>query len=193
MGRPSRESRLLAVLFFAPPVLVALAVLGPWELDWLPQAETPYGSRFEPPVALPDTPLQTLGAARAGWSRGRWSLIYAREAGCDAPCLRSLAVVRQAALALPRDTELVQGVFLYGGELDALSAQRTATAGLVVGRIDRETSAALRRALGEGGLRDGYLLIADPGGRLVFGYPPDAQLEGIVSDLRRLLALYRIV
>jgi len=193
MGRPSRESRLLTVLFFAPPVLVALAVFGPWELDWLPQAETPYGSRFEPPVALPDTPLQTLSAVRAGWARGRWSLIYAREAGCDAPCLRSLAVVREAALALPRDTELVQGVFLYGGDLGDLGARRTATAGLVVGRIDGPTSAALRGALGEAGLRDGYLLIADPGGRLVFGYPPDAQLEGIVSDLRRLLALYRIV
>ena len=56
MGRPSRESRLLTVLFFAPPALVALAVLGPWDLHWLPQAETPYGSRFEPPIALPDTP-----------------------------------------------------------------------------------------------------------------------------------------
>ena len=91
-------------------------------------------------------------------------------------------MVREAARALPRDTELVQGVFLYGGELADLGAQPTATAGLVVGRIDGPTSAALRRALGEAGLRDGYLLIADPGGHLVLGYPPDAQLEGIVND-----------
>lgn len=191
----SLESRILAVLFFGPPVLVAVAVLGPWELDWLPQAETPYGQRYDPPIPLPATPLVTPDGDRTSpeWARARWSLIYARASACDDRCVQRLETLRQVTLGLSRDREFVQRVYLYGGDMGALGAERALRADLVIGRIDGQAAADLRSALGQDDLSDGHIYIADPRGNLVYSYPLDAEREGILRDLERLLAIYRAV
>ena len=62
-----------------------------------------------------------------------------------------------------------------------------------MGRIDGPAGAELRRALGEERLADGGIYIADPRGDLVLSYPLDASEQGILRDLRRLIALSRIV
>ena len=194
MKKASPESRILTVLFFGPPILVALAVFGPLELRWLPRAEPPYGQRYDPPVALPATSLETPTRARLDpdWARERWSLIYARLSACDARCGEGLELLRQVELALPRDREFVQRVFLYGGDIGAVAAQPASTRELIMGRIDGSAEEELRAALGEDHLVGGRIYISDPLGNLVFSYPLDAERQGILRDLERLLAISRI-
>lgn len=191
MSRSTPASRILTVLFFGPPVVVALAVFGPWELDWLPQAEGPNGQRYDPPIALPAT--QSGGPTDVEWPSARWSLIYARVSSCEESCLEWLELLRQVRLALSQDGELVQRVFLHGGNVSALDGDTGLTMGLVMRRIDGPAGTELRQALGENRLADGHIYIADPGGNLVLRYSPDAEQQGIVADLKRLLAISRIV
>ena len=194
MSKASTESRLLTVLFFGPPILVALAVFGPWELQWLPRAEPPYGQRYDPPIVLPATSLETPTGTRLGadWARERWSLIYARLSACDARCLDALELLGEVRLALPRDQEFVQPVYLFGGDPGALAAQTTSAGSLIMGRIDGPSEAELREALGEDELAGGRFYISDPLGNLVFSYPRDAERQGILRDLERLLAISRV-
>lgn len=195
MKKSSPESRILTALFLGPPVLVALAVFGPWELGWLPQAEGPYGQRYDPPIVLPEILQETPTGSPPSveWVRVRWSLIYARVSGCDEPCLEWLELLRQVRLALAEDRELVQRVYLYGGSMDALDAETVLTTGLVMRRIDGPAGTELRQALGEDRLDDGHIYIADPGGNLVLSYSLDVEHQGIITDLKRLLAISRIV
>ncbi len=182
-------------MFFGPPILVALAVLGPWEPGWLPRPEGPYGQRYDPPVALPEIALETPSGGRgsAQWPRAQWSLIYAGLSTCDARCVQALEVLRGAVLALPQEREYLQRVYLYGGDTDAIEMETSLTADLTMGRIDDPGAAELRRALGDDRLAGGYIYISDPGGNLVLSYPPDAEREGILDDLKRLIAISRII
>ena len=193
MKKPSTESRILSGLFFGPPILVALAVFGPWELDWLPQAEPPYGQWYDPSVVLPATSLETPTRAPLpqDWAQERWSLIFARLSTCDARCREGLELLRQVRLALPRDHELVQRVYLYGGDIGALPAHSASTKELIMGRIDGPAEAELRAALGEDDLVSGRIYISNPLGNLVFSYPLDAERQGILRDLERLLTISR--
>ena len=195
MKKSSPESRILSGLFFGPPLLVALAVFGPWELHWLPRAEPPYGQRYDPPVVLPATSLETPTRAplRQDWARERWSLIFARLSDCDARCWEELELLRQVRLALPRDHELVQRVYLYGGDIGALPANPASTKELIMGRIDGPAEAELRAALGEDDLVSGRIYISNPLGNLVFSYPLDAERPGILRDLERLLTISRAI
>jgi len=183
----------LTVLFFGPPILVALAVLGPWDLGWLPQAEEPYGTRYDPPISLPVVPLQATGGedTETEWPRGRWSLIYAGLADCDRICIDRLRTLAEVIDALPGEAQYLQRVFLYGGDIGALESSQLAQ-GLTMGRIDGAAAAGLREALGEGSLAGGSIYIADPRGDLVYSYPPDAEWQGILEDLKRLIAIARI-
>ena len=61
-----------------------------------------------------------------------------------------------------------------------------------MGRLDGAAAADLREALGEGSLTGGSIYIADPRGDLVYSYPPDAEWQGILEDLKRLIAIARI-
>ena len=194
MKKSTPESRILTGIFFGPPILVALAVFGPWELHWLPRAEPPYGQRYDSPVVLPATSLETPTRARLGqdWARERWSLIFAHLSACDARCWEGLELLRQVRLALPRDRELVQRVYLYGGDIGALSTYPGSTKELIMGRIDGPAEAELRAALGEDDLVDGHFYISNPLGNLVFSYPLDAERQGILRDLQRLLTISRV-
>ena len=192
MKRRSAESRILALLFFGPPIAVALAVFGPWELDWLPRAQAPYGERYDPPIALPVIALESeAGRLPADeWARNRWSVIFANASACDEVCEERLEALGQVKLALPREQESIRCLFLHGGagSPDSLDGPGSAW---VSASMAGNAAAPLRRALGEERLEDGYIFIADPSGHLVFGYPPDAESEGIVEDLRRLIIIAR--
>ena len=100
-------------------------------------------------------------------------------------------MLRQVRLALPRDHELVQRVYLYGGDIGALQAHSASTKELIMGRIDGPGEAELRVALGEDDLVSGRIYISNPLGNLVFSYPLDAERQGILRDLERLLTISR--
>ena len=60
-----------------------------------------------------------------------------------------------------------------------------------MGRVGGQAGREMRRVLGEERLRDGYIYITDPLGHLVLSYPPDAEQQGILADLKRLIVIAR--
>ncbi len=195
MRKHSWESRILAVLFFGPPVLVALAIFGPWELGWLPQIQLPYGERYKSTVVLPESTLElnSGGLLESDWARGRWSLIYAHISDCGENCLRSLNVLEGVQLAASNELEDIQLVYLYGEKNSVSLSSPGLPDGLIIGRIESSTAAPLRRVLGEDFLMEGRIYIANPNGKLVFSYPPDAEQDGLLRDLKRLIAIRQVV
>ena len=195
MRKRSWESRILAVLFFGPPVLVAVAIFGPLELGWLPQIQPPYGERYKSTVILPESSLElnSGGILESDWTRGRWSLIYAHISDCGENCLRSLNVLEGVQLAASNELEDIQLVYLYGGNDSVSLSTINLPEGLIIGRIEGSAAAPLRKVLGEDLLMEGRIYIVNPNGKLVFGYPPDAEQQGVLRDLKRLIAIRRVV
>ena len=195
MKNHSFESRILSVLFFGPPALIALAIFGPWELGWLPQVQLSYGERYKPPVVLPESPLRlnSGGILESNWAHGRWSLIYAHISDCSEDCLRSLSVLESVQLSASNEIESIQVVYLYGGKDSVSMNIPELFNGLIIGRIEDYTAVPLREVLGEDSLLGGQIYIVNPSGKLVFSYPPDAKEQGVLRDLKRLIALNRIV
>ena len=176
-------------------MLVALAIFGPWELRWLPQVQLSYGERYKPLVVLPESPLKLNGGGilESNWARGHWSLIYAHLSDCSEDCLRSLSVLESVQLAVSNEIESIQVVYLYGTK-DSASVNISGLSGrLIIGRIEGSTAAPLREVLGESSLVRGRIYIVNPSGKLVFSYPPNAEEHGVLRDLKRLIALNRIV
>jgi len=189
--KPSLEASILMVLFFGPPLLVAAAVFGPLDLNWLPQPPTYHGELFDPPVALPETTLETStgGSAWEDWALSRWSLIYASDSACEELCRQRLELLREVRLALVRERDWVQRVYLHGAGTSVIAEPGS---DLTMGRVGGQAGREMRRVLGEERLRDGYIYIIDPLGQLVLSYPPDAEQQGILADLKRLIVIARI-
>jgi hypothetical protein len=174
------------------PWLVALAVFGPFaaalllyyvpaDLGWLPHLP---GSRelLGPPLAAPPG---WLGAAPgAGPDRARWSLIYAKMAACDRPCLVTLERLGQVHAALAGDADRVQRVFWYGGDTPDIPADRA----LSLHKMDDATGASLLRALGADRLERGRVYVADPRGLIIVSYPAEVEQKELLRDLKRLLS-----
>jgi hypothetical protein len=175
---------LVALVCLGPFALAIILYYGPWRHDWLPRLP---GSRelVEPPIALPAEWLAaTADAAPASYP---WSLIYVRITPCEQPCIEHLGRLRQVQLAVGRDLDRVQRVFLHTDD-----APRTPNDGpILVRRLDGERGAALVGALGAQRLEEGRIYIADPGGNLVAGYPPDVEQRELLRDLQRLLSVSR--
>ncbi|HLF12628.1 MAG TPA: hypothetical protein VJA26_15605 [Gammaproteobacteria bacterium] len=183
MRRPKRELWLIALVCLGPVVLALLTYYGAWELGWIPRLP---GSRelIEPQVALPATPLEGPdGPMPGGWARYRWSLIYARITACEERCAQHLGRLHQVQLALGRDLDRVQRVYLYAGDAAAIAAD----AQLLMGRLDDDRGAPLLRLLGEDRIQDGRIYICDPLGNLVLSYPADVEQKELLRDLQRLL------
>ncbi|MBH97586.1 MAG: hypothetical protein CMM56_03940 [Rhodospirillaceae bacterium] len=195
MVKPSWEAKILAVLFFGPPIIVAFAVYGPWKFDWLPQADFPYGERYEPTRILPEIPLEIDGGGflQANWAIGRWSVIYGNTSNCDFICMRNLNVLMELKEKASNQSVVVQSIYLHAGENITSIQSLKLSEELIVGRIDGSKALPLRRALDENLLAEGWFYITDPSGRLIFNYPSDADQQGVLRDLKRLIALDQLV
>ena len=173
---------LIGLACIGPFVLAAVLYYGPWRHSALP---TLPGVRelVQPPIALPPGWFDEPAAG----ARYRWSLIYARIAACDQQCVGDLERLRQVHLALGRDVDRVQRVYLYTGDEPQLPDDRQ----LLVRRLDDDRGSPVLGLLDEDRLRAGRVYIADPSGNLVVSYPPSAEQKELLRDLQRLLAASR--
>lgn len=147
---------------------------------------------IDPALPLPAMPGTARGEDDDNlWNDGRWSLVHARVAPCDEPCLESLLHLSQVHAALGRDSLRVQRVYLGPGG-DAL---REGDRGLVTAPLDTVAGGALLDTLDQAGAPpggEGRIYLVDPHGNLVLSYPADPEQEGLLKDLDRLLAVSRI-
>jgi hypothetical protein len=188
----------LALLFFAPLGLSFYLYYSP--AGWRPGNRVNHGDLIDPPRPLPELTLPNArgadGAGHPGLTlKGRWTLLYVGAGNCTALCRSQLYVTRQVRIALNRDMDRVQRVFIASGECcdwqfieaqhpDLMTVRAAANAVPLLGLLPSFNGIAPAAA-------DRIYLI-DPLGNLMMSYAPGAQPKGLLTDLKRLLGLSHV-
>ncbi len=179
MTRRNRRTLILLALVTVAPVIASYAAYYFWPRDkqvnygqLLPTAPAPqvHGTRDGKPFALSDL-------------RGKWVLVMAGDAACDAPCEKALYATRQARTIQGREMDRVVRVWLVpaGAPSAAVTAEHP---DLVV------VAAPAGLAAFPAGPDRIYIL--DPLGNQVLAYPRDPDIKAMARDLGRLLRASRI-
>lgn len=181
MKLTSRSKLLLVVGVFVVPVIAAyLAYFG-----WRPAGHTNYGE------LIPPTPLQHLDGTLAGGEplrldalQGKWVMVHAGPAQCDAHCARQLYLMRQVRLTQGKDQSRIERLWVVtdAGTPDASVVD--AHPGLVVWR---PADPAFAGQFPPGGDRAGHIYLVDPLGNLMLRFPADPDHKGMMKDLKLLL------
>jgi hypothetical protein len=157
---------------------------------WPPQSRTNYGELIEP-RELPDPELRRLGGGpfRVSQLRGKWVLLQVDSGVCGEGCRKKLVYMRQARLALGRDAERVERVWLVDDDATPDPALVREHEGVQIARV---SGAPLLRDLPAPGNPAGYIFVIDPRGNLMMRFPGDPDGRRMLKDLARLLGASRI-
>ncbi|MGO9037756.1 MAG: hypothetical protein ACLPX1_17605 [Steroidobacteraceae bacterium] len=204
-SRPRRFLVALGLLLIAAAAVVLYLYHG--HAAWHPRAEVKHGEAIDPPIPLPNLTLRLLDTGGTGramdeaaeytdrdFFRRKWTLLYWGLGVCPERCQASLDVARQVRIALNRDMDRVQRVFIADGAccaMDFLHAQQdlvTVRAGsdaspllALLSRVDRMNASVADRI---------YLI--DPAGDLVASYAPDAKPQAVLEDLKQLMDSFHV-
>lgn len=194
---PRRKGRLvllaLAALFFVPLSVAVIWFAGVDRLG-LPRASVVKGELVSPALPLAEFSLPRAGAAgevNLDTLRGRWTMVYIGGAECGDRCRESLHNMRQVRLALGKEMDRVQRLYLL------VDAENPADPGffarehegMMVARI-ASTHPLLRQfAVAGVAPAPGRTWIVDPLGNLMMSYPTGAPGQAMLNDLKRLLRL----
>jgi hypothetical protein len=187
----------LALLFFAP---LGAAFYLYYGLDWHPGERVNRGNLVNPPQPLPALalPRANAGGAEAGdatrpdFLKRKWTFLYWGPGSCSTLCRADLYNTRQVRLALGREMDRAQRVFLAEGALSDPEFFRAQHPDLIIVRATPEAAsllAVLRESAGGGGDR---VYLIDPLGNLMMWYAPDAKPKGMLEDIKRLLGLSQV-
>jgi len=195
-ARDRRQRRLLiglALLFFAPLGLAFFLYYGHW--TWHPGGRVNAGELIEPARPLPALALPLLGTGSTdpNFLRGKWSFLYVLQGPCGEVCRKRLYDTRQVRLALDRDMNRVQRVFVADGdccEAQFLPQQHPDLIAVRAGAAAEPLLALLPGHPSDASAPRLYLI--DPLGNLMMSYSPDAKPKGMLEDLKRLLRLSSI-
>lgn len=157
---------LIALVCAAPLVLGTAAYL----LGWSPGKPGNYGE-LVPPRAVPAAPFAAL--------RGKWVLVSADAAACDAYCEKKLYFMRQARRAQGKDMDRVERLWLVSGA----GAPRAELLAAIEGtRVVALEDPAFTRE---------HIYLVDPLGNLMLRFPRDPDPSRMIKDLQRLLRYSR--
>jgi len=179
---PRTKLLLLASLFLLPIVASTLAYL-----YWRPTGPTSnYGELLKaapvPEVSLVDTNVKEF---TFGQLRGKWVIVADDSGRCDPACVQKLITIQQVRLALGRNAQRVERVFIVDdGRLGHEFA--TAFAGMHVVAMP----AGVRPS---GPLGDrGHIYLVDPNGNVMMRSPAAPDGQRMIKDLERLLRASQI-
>jgi hypothetical protein len=201
-----RQRRLLvalALLFFAPLAVTFYLYYGP--TGWRPGGRVNHGDLIDPPRPLPDASLPiagrtgdaqaSRGSTKPGFLKGKWTLLYVGPGRCTALCRADLYNTRQVRIALNRDMDRVQRVFLADGDCCDDEFLGTQHADLITVRATPDAAPLLDLLPTFDGIAPtsaDRVYIVDPLGNLMMSYAPDAKPKGMLQDLKRLLGLSHV-
>jgi hypothetical protein len=183
--RARRTLGLLALVCIAPVVASYTAYY------WLrPSAHVNYGELLGAPPAPEIAGLGADGAPlRLSALQGRWVLLAADAAACDARCEHKLYATRQARTMQGPERDRVVRVWLLATDAPTPSAELLAQhPGMI---IIRGEARQWDRLPGPGGAAANIYII-DPLGNLVLRYSADPDIRRLARDLERLLRASRI-
>ena len=197
-----RQRRILigvALMFFAPLALSFYLYYGKF---WHPGGRVNAGELIDPPRPLPALALPLASpAAGAGagaqtnpqFLKGKWTFLYVQQGRCDEECRRHLYDTRQVRLALDREMNRVQRVFIGDSDCCDLKELLAAHPDLIAVRSSAADDSLLA-LLPErsGALNSHRIYLIDPLGNLMMFYAADARPKGMLEDMKRLLRLSSI-
>jgi hypothetical protein len=195
--RGRRQLVILAAIFFVPLLVAFWLYYGPG--DWRPTGGTNKGDLIDPAVPLPAVALARPDGTRTSpdFLRGRWTIAYVGDGACDERCRKALYLSRQSRVALNKDMDRVQRVFLATGNCcDAafMAAEHPDVSIAVLG--DDADSQALLASFpeldGVGAASAGRSYVIDPLGNLVLSYSAAAPDKALLTDVKKLLKLSHI-
>jgi hypothetical protein len=207
-----RQRRILigvALMFFAPLGLSFYLYYGK---SWHPGGHVNAGELIAPARPLPSLALPLAGAAGAGadagagagetnpqFLKGKWTFLYVQHGRCDDECRRHLYDTRQVRLALDRDMNRVQRVFIGDGDCCDLEELKAAHPDLIAIRASPADEPLLDLLPNqnllpgrEGAVNSHRVYLIDPLGNLMMFYTPEAKPKGMLDDMKRLLRLSSI-
>jgi cytochrome oxidase Cu insertion factor (SCO1/SenC/PrrC family) len=194
--RGRRQLLLLAALFFVPLAIAFWMYYGP--TGWRPSGDASKGDLIDPARPLAALALATADGTqtRPDFLRGKWSLVYVGDGLCDDRCRKALYLTRQSRIALNKDMDRVQRVFLVTGRCCDRGFLAQEHPDLIVARVDDDAAAALLEPFPTYGgvpLADaGRIFIVDPLGNLLMSYAPTAPDKALLTDMKKLLRLSHI-
>jgi cytochrome oxidase Cu insertion factor (SCO1/SenC/PrrC family) len=190
----NRVFLLSIIALFGLPLALAWLLVGYWQ----PDSTVNHGELLTPAQPVNQLQIQQSNgqALTTDILKGRWTLAYL-TAACGEHCKKSLYNMRQVRLALGKDMERVQTLYMHTGELDAdvrrwLEQQHPE---LVHGMADAQTLDFFQQvfpepvttsSLGE------WIYIIDPLGNLFIRYDTGSNPKGVLEDLERLLKYSKI-
>jgi hypothetical protein len=191
-----RQRRLLiavALMFFAPLGLAFYLYYG--HGAWAPARRVNAGELVQPPRSLPPLtlPLQLGGVTDPKFLEGKWTFLYVQRGRCGEDCGRHLYDTRQVRLALDRDMDRVQRVFIGDGDCCDTSALRASHPDLIMVLASPADEPLLALLPGSAGRENsGAVYLIDPLGNLMMLYAADTKSKGMLEDMKRLLRLSHI-
>jgi hypothetical protein len=195
--RGRRQLLLLAALFFVPLAIAFWLYYG--GSGWRPVGGTNKGDLVDPAVPLPEVALlRPDGSTTAtDFLRGRWTVAYLGDGACDERCRKALYLSRQTRIALNKDMDRVQRVFLAtspGIDGRFMAAEHPDLQLALVG-ADAGSQALLASFPALDGIAPaaaGRLYLIDPLGNLVLSYAAAAPDKALLTDIKKLLKLSHI-
>jgi len=200
-GHQRRLLIALTLLFFAPLGLAFYLYYG--HVSWRPGGRVNHGDLIDPARPLPALALPLAAGGSAGASaitdpdflRHKWTLLYWGPGSCPARCQTNLYNTRQVRIALDRDRDRVQRVFIAEGACCDMEYLRAQHPDLITVRATPAASpllALLPSVDGSSAAGAERIYLIDPLGNLMMSYAPDAKPKGMLEDMKRLLGLSHV-
>jgi hypothetical protein len=192
--RKRRQLYGLAILFYAPLALSFYLYYGTG--GWRPGGHVNHGDLVEPPKILPALalPLADAGTTKTDFLQHKWTFLYVGAGACLGDCRTRLYDTRQVRLALNRDMDRVQRVFMASGDSD-LVMLRADHPDLITVRVTPAADPLLEvlsQAAGAPALTADRVYVIDPLGNLMMSYAPGSPPKGMLEDMKRLLGLSHV-
>jgi hypothetical protein len=196
-----RQRRILigvALMFFAPLALSFYLYYGKY---WHPGGRVNAGELIDPARPLPALALP-LAAPHLGtgalqtdaqFLKGKWTFLYVQHGRCGDECRRHLYDTRQVRLALDREMDRVQRVFIADSDCCDSKELLAAHPDLIIVSLspaDEPLLASLPQS--SAALNSQRVYLIDPLGNLMMFYGGDAKAKGMLEDMKRLLRLSSI-
>jgi cytochrome oxidase Cu insertion factor (SCO1/SenC/PrrC family) len=151
-----------------------------------------HGSLVTPPLSISQLQLidpEQQSLSLAHW-QGKWLLLYVVNGQCEKPCQETLHAMRQIHLALGKDKERLQRMFISQQPLPAIIPDlQTDYPEMAMGWLPAANQAAATTltAAAFGTDTAQQLVLVDPKGNMLMRYTDSGNARGILKDIQRLL------
>ena len=191
-----RQRRILigvALIFFAPLGLSFYLYYG---RNWHPGGRVNAGELIDPARPLPSLALPLAGPSgetSPQFLKGKWTFLYIQHGRCDDECRRHLYDTRQVRLALDREMNRVQRVFIGDGDCCDWNEIRAAHPDMISIRASAADDPLLALLpVREDAVNSHRIYLIDPLGNAMMFYAPAVKSKGMLEDMKRLLRLSSI-